>query len=87
MRLTLCAVESSPAGAAPALPIIGAALGSVVTVTRVEAIRAPVSRWTGCRGGGETQSSFASHTHAAIPPLTPHVHIPLPLQNQPAHNL
>lgn len=47
-RLTLGAVESSPARAAPALPVVGAALGSVVTVTRVETIGAPVPRGTGC---------------------------------------
>lgn len=65
-RLTLCAVESGPAGAAPALPIIGTALGSVVTVTRVETIRAPVPRGTGCRRQRHSQAHghTPSHTHA-----------------------
>lgn len=49
-RLTLGAVESSPARAAPAFPVVGAALGSVVTVTRVETVGAPVARGTGCTG-------------------------------------
>lgn len=47
-RLTLSAVKSSPARAAPALPVVGTALGSVVTVTRIETIGAPVPRGTGC---------------------------------------
>ena len=47
-RLTLGAVKSSPARAAPALPVVGTALGSVVTVTRVETIGPPVPRGTGC---------------------------------------
>lgn len=46
-RLTLGAVKSSPAWAAPALPVVGTALGSVVTVTRVETIGPPVPRGTG----------------------------------------
>lgn len=71
-RLTLCAVESGPAGAAPALPIVGTALGSVVTVTRVETIRAPVPRGTGCRrqrhsqAHGHTPSHTDSMSYACI---------------------
>lgn len=60
----MCAVESGPA---PALSIIGAALGSVVTVTRVETIRAPVPRATGCR----RQRDIQAHGHT---PTLPHKH-------------
>lgn len=65
-RLTLCAVESGPARAAPALPIVGTALGSVVTVTRVETIRAPVPRGTGCRRQRHSQAHghTPSHTYS-----------------------
>lgn len=68
-RLTLCAVESGPAGAAPALPIVGIALGSVVTVTRVEAIGAPVPRGTGCRRQRHSQAHGHTppHTHTICP--------------------
>lgn len=69
-RLTLCAVESSPAGAAPALAVVGTALGSVVTVTRVETIRAPVPRRTSCRRQRHSQAHghTPSHsTHALCP--------------------
>lgn len=47
-ELTLCAVEAGPARSALALSVIGAAQGSVVAVTRVDAVRAPVARGAGC---------------------------------------
>lgn len=62
--LTLCAVESSPARDAPALSIIGATLGSVVTVTRVETIWTPVPRGTGykCQRLSQAHNHTFSHT-------------------------
>lgn len=69
-KLTLCAVETSPAGAAPALPIVGAALGSVVTAARVETVRAPVPRGTDCR----CQSQDHGHTHSHIITLVSDMH-------------
>ena len=48
-RLTLRAVDTHPARAAPALPVVGVAAGSIVTVTQVETIRTPVTRGARCR--------------------------------------
>lgn len=72
-RLTLCAVESGPARAAPALPIVGTALGSVVTVTRVETIRAPVPRGTGCRRQRHSQAHCHTTCTYILCPMHAHL--------------
>lgn len=48
-RTSLSAVQPRPAGSAFTFPIIGAAEGPVVTVARVDAVRAPVGRRTRLR--------------------------------------
>ena len=45
--LTLGAVEPRPARSTFALPVVGAAKGSVVAVAGVDAVRTPLGRRTG----------------------------------------
>lgn len=44
-RASLCTVESSPPRGAFALSVVGAAVGSVVTVACMDAVWSPVGRW------------------------------------------
>lgn len=47
--LTLSAIQSGPSWGALAFAIVGAAVGPIVTITRMDAVGSPLTRWTSCK--------------------------------------